>query len=145
MHDDIDKALSRTAPVVVLGDINTAPSEPAFSAFTAGLRDAHAEVGVVPGRTYRPSRFESLGIGFIRIDVVLTGPGLRPISETTRCPPAGDHCAVLVTLASDGHSTQTPHPSGISCITPLAAAACQGTAGSERTRPRRLNADGRQT
>ncbi len=54
-----------------------------------------------PGWTYRPDMFEPFGIGLIRIDVVLTGPGLRPVTETTRCPPAGDHCAVIVTIGSD--------------------------------------------
>ena len=99
--DDIEDALAGDMPVLVLGDINTAPTEPAFGTFAAGLRDAHAEVGIGPGWTYRPDLLEPLGIGLIRIDVVFTGPGLRPISESTRCPPAGDHCAVLVTLDSD--------------------------------------------
>ena len=49
--DDIDEALADDAPVIVLGDINTAPTEPAFGTFTAGLRDAHAEVGLGPGWT----------------------------------------------------------------------------------------------
>jgi endonuclease/exonuclease/phosphatase (EEP) superfamily protein YafD len=99
--DDIDDALTRDVPVLVLGDINTAPTEPAFGRFVRGLRDAHAEVGEGPGWTYRPDLLEPFGIGLIRIDVVLMGPGLRPVTETTRCPPAGDHCAVIVTIGSD--------------------------------------------
>lgn len=99
--DDIDEDIKADEPVLVLGDINTAPTEPAFARFTAGLGDAHADVGVGPGWTYRPDLFEPLGIGMIRIDVVLTGPGLRPIAESTRCPPAGDHCAVIATVGSD--------------------------------------------
>lgn len=98
---DIEAAMAADAPVLMLGDINAAPTEPEFFRFVAGLRDAHAEVGVGPGWTYRPDLLEPLGIGLIRIDVVLTGPGLRPIKEATRCPPAGDHCAVLVTVGSD--------------------------------------------
>ena len=97
----IDRAMTADEPVLLLGDINTAPTEPAFARFTAGLRDAHADVGVGPGWTYRPDLFEPLGIGLIRIDVVLTGPGLRPIAESTRCPPAGDHCAVIATVGSE--------------------------------------------
>lgn len=101
ISDDIHADMQGDEPLLVLGDINTAPTEPAFARFTAGLRDAHAEVGVGPGWTYRPDLFEPLGIGMIRIDVVLTGPGLRPMAETTRCPPAGDHCAVIATVGQD--------------------------------------------
>jgi endonuclease/exonuclease/phosphatase (EEP) superfamily protein YafD len=86
-------------PVVLLGDINTAPTEPEFGRFMAGYRDAHAEIGQGPGWTYRPDQLEPLGFGLIRIDVVLSGPGLRPTAETTRCPPIGDHCAVIATIA----------------------------------------------
>lgn len=109
IRGSIDRARTAAEPVLLLGDINTAPTEPAFARFTAGLRDAHADVGVGPGWTYRPSRLEPLGIGLIRIDVVLTGPGLRPITESTRCPPAGDHCAVIATVGSDGaHEVNSP-------------------------------------
>jgi endonuclease/exonuclease/phosphatase family metal-dependent hydrolase len=92
----------KTAPVLVLGDINTAPTEPEFGRFVAGFADAHAEVGIGPGWTYRPSRLEALGIGLIRIDVVLAGPGLRPIAESATCPPVGDHCLVRATIQVGG-------------------------------------------
>lgn len=88
-------------PTILLGDINTAPTEPAFGWFAAGLRDAHAEVGTGPGWTYRPDVLELLGIGLIRIDVVLTGPGLRPVAEATVCPTLGDHCAVTASVVAD--------------------------------------------
>jgi endonuclease/exonuclease/phosphatase (EEP) superfamily protein YafD len=88
-------------PTLVIGDINTGPTEPAFGWFTAGLRDAHAEVGAGPGWTYRPDALEPLGIGLLRIDVVLTGPGLRPVAESTVCPSLGDHCAVTASLVAD--------------------------------------------
>jgi vancomycin resistance protein VanJ len=93
----IDAAMADGQPVLVLGDINTAPTEPAFARFTAGLVDAHRAVGQGPGWTYRSTRF-NVGIGLLRIDVVLTGPGLRPVSVGTRCPPVGDHCSVVATL-----------------------------------------------
>jgi vancomycin resistance protein VanJ len=98
VRQTIDAALAGAQPVLVLGDINTAPTEPAFDRFTAGLTDVHRAVGQGPGWTYRSSRFAGLGIGLLRIDVVLMGPGLRPISEGQRCPPIGDHCAVVSTL-----------------------------------------------
>ncbi len=94
----IDVAMAGGQPVLVLGDINTAPTEPAFDRFTTGLVDAHRTVGQGPGWTYRSTRFNVLGIGLLRIDVILTGPGLRPVSTGTRCPPVGDHCAVVATL-----------------------------------------------
>jgi vancomycin resistance protein VanJ len=106
ISDDLDDLLGSDASVILLGDINTAPTEPEFGRFTAGLVDAHAEVGIGPGWTYRPDRLEPLGIGMIRIDVVLAGSGLRPVAETTRCPPAGDHCAVLATLVLQDTSGQ---------------------------------------
>lgn len=97
----LDRALAGEEPVLVLGDINTASTEPEFARFTARLRDAHIEAGIGPGWTYRPSRLEALGMGLIRIDVVLAGPGLRPVAASTRCPPVGDHCAVLATIERD--------------------------------------------
>jgi endonuclease/exonuclease/phosphatase (EEP) superfamily protein YafD len=89
------------SPVLLLGDINTAPTEPAFGRFIQGYRDAHAEVGFGPGWSYRPDAFEGLGIGLIRIDVILTGAGLRPVAEATVCPPTGDHCAVSATVVAE--------------------------------------------
>lgn len=100
IRDEI-AATDEGTPTVVLGDINTTPTESAFGTLAQGFRDAHAEVGLGPGWTFRPKTFEPLGIGLIRIDVVLTGPGLRTVAETTRCPPHGDHCAVLVTVVAD--------------------------------------------
>lgn len=94
----ITRAIAGDEPVLLLGDINTASTEPEFAQFTAGLRDAHAEVGIGPGWTYRPSRLEAIGIGLIRIDVVMTGPGLVPVAESIRCPAVGDHCAVWTTV-----------------------------------------------
>ena len=84
--------------VVLLGDFNTASSEPGFRLLTAGLHDAHAEVGVGPGWTWRPSRIASLGIALLRIDLILSTPGLRPVRVAVDCPPTGDHCLVEATL-----------------------------------------------
>jgi hypothetical protein len=62
------------------------------------LLDAHAEAGVGPGWTYRPNALEWLGIGLVRIDLVLAGPGLRPVASSVLCPARGDHRAVRATL-----------------------------------------------
>ena len=85
--------------VLLIGDFNTAPTEPAFGRLTAGLHDAHAEVGWGPGWTWRPARFVFLGIGLLRIDLILSTPGLIPVRTSIACPPAGDHCLVEATLA----------------------------------------------
>ena len=84
--------------VVLLGDFNTASSEPAFGLIASSLHDAHGEVGVGPGWTWRPSRFASLGIGLLRIDLILSTSGLRPVRVGVDCPRTGDHCLVEATL-----------------------------------------------
>jgi vancomycin resistance protein VanJ len=85
--------------VLLIGDFNTAPTDPAFSRFTAGLHDAHAEVGWGPGWTWRPARFAFLGIGLLRIDLVLSTGDLVPVATSIACPPAGDHCLLEATLS----------------------------------------------
>ncbi len=84
--------------VLLVGDFNTAPTEPAFDLLVRGLKDAHAEVGVGPGWTWRPARFAFLGIGLLRIDLVLSTSQLIPVSTGTDCPPTGDHCLVWAEL-----------------------------------------------
>jgi hypothetical protein len=85
-------AIARGETVVVLGDFNVAPTEPAFGALVEGLRDAHADVGQGPGWTWRPSRFEGLGLGMLRIDLALSSPDLAPVSVVEHCGFPGDHC-----------------------------------------------------
>jgi endonuclease/exonuclease/phosphatase (EEP) superfamily protein YafD len=88
----VDAAIGRGETVVIAGDFNTTPSEPAFERLVAGLADAHAEVGLGPGWTWRPSRLEGLGVGLLRIDLALAGPGARPVAVGERCELPGDHC-----------------------------------------------------
>jgi hypothetical protein len=66
---------------------------------TAGLVDVHRSIGLGPGWTWRPSSLERLGIGLLRLDLVLLGPGLRPIDLGVDCPRAGDHCRMTVTFS----------------------------------------------
>lgn len=84
--------------VVLIGDFNTAPTERAFGRLTAGLHDAHAGVGWGPGWTWRPARFAFLGVGLLRIDLVLSTAGLVPVANSITCPPAGDHCLLEAAL-----------------------------------------------
>jgi endonuclease/exonuclease/phosphatase (EEP) superfamily protein YafD len=85
-------AIGRGETVVVLGDFNVAPTEPAFGELVDGLKDAHAEVGQGPGWTWRPSRLEWTGLGLLRIDLALSGPGAIPIAVEEHCGLPGDHC-----------------------------------------------------
>jgi endonuclease/exonuclease/phosphatase (EEP) superfamily protein YafD len=90
----IDALLMDDDPLLVIGDYNTAPTEPGYAGLTAGLRDIHTEIGFGPGWTWRPSSLESLGIGLLRIDLMLVGPGMTPVSTTVDCAKPGDHCIV---------------------------------------------------
>lgn len=92
--------LSAGRPVLVLGDLNVTDREIAYAAFTHGLVDAHRAVGIGPGSTWRPLRLAALPLGILRIDYVLTGGPLRPLSSGTECRSAtGDHCILRATLA----------------------------------------------
>jgi endonuclease/exonuclease/phosphatase family metal-dependent hydrolase len=103
IRDRIDAALGRGESVIVLGDFNVTPAEPGYRDLAEGLRDAHAEVGVGPGWTWRPSSFEWAGLGVIRIDLALSSPDVEPTSIIEDCGLAGDHCLVRATFAhSDG-------------------------------------------
>jgi len=85
-------AMDRGETVVLLGDFNVAPTEPAYTDLVDGLRDAHVEVGEGPGWTWRPSRLEWMGIGLLRIDLAFSGPGARPVAIREYCDLPGDHC-----------------------------------------------------
>jgi vancomycin resistance protein VanJ len=97
----VDAAIGRGEIVIVTGDFNTAPTEPAFGRLAAGLADAHAEVGIGPGWTWRPSRFEGFGVGLLRIDLALSGPGARPVAVEQHCSLPGDHCQLEARFALD--------------------------------------------
>ena len=91
----IGTALAAGDRVLVLGDFNTAPSESEYGVLTAGLRDTHVQVGEGPGWTWRPSRFDFLPFGFLRIDYQLTAGAIRPASTSIDCSLPGDHCRLF--------------------------------------------------
>jgi endonuclease/exonuclease/phosphatase family metal-dependent hydrolase len=99
IRDRIADLMDAHLPVILLGDLNTAASEPAFDRFAAGLRDVHRSVGEGPGWTWRPNAFEFLGIGLVRIDHVVVSPDIAPVSISVACPRVGDHCLVQAELA----------------------------------------------
>jgi endonuclease/exonuclease/phosphatase (EEP) superfamily protein YafD len=85
---------------LVVGDLNGTWTEPGLEPLRRLLTDAHEVAGTGPGFTWRPHLVETLGIGVLRIDHVLTGGSLRPIGTTLDCEATGDHCRLLVRLAA---------------------------------------------
>ena len=75
------------------------PDEPGYRTLADGLRDLHTDVGMGPGWTWRPSALEGLGLALVRIDMVLLGPGLDPVSSGVDCSLPGDHCRVMGRIA----------------------------------------------
>ena len=98
IHRQVEGLLA-TGEVIVLGDFNTAPTEPGYDVLTAGLTDAHVAAGQGPGWSWRPSRLEFLGTGLLRIDLILTSPGIDPVRSWVDCSRPGDHCLVGATLS----------------------------------------------
>jgi endonuclease/exonuclease/phosphatase family metal-dependent hydrolase len=83
-------------PVIVAGDINEPPDQPAWRALAEAGADAFAAVGTGEGLTFparKPAR---------RIDGVFIGAPLRPVSATVLDSPdvavASDHCPLLVEI-----------------------------------------------
>ncbi|MES2638465.1 MAG: endonuclease/exonuclease/phosphatase family protein [Myxococcota bacterium] len=94
----IDAHIVEGADLLVLGDFNVAPTEPGYRLLTTGLSDAHALAGTGPGWTWRPYSLVGLGLGLLRIDYVLGGPGVHPVGTRVRCEYVGDHCLVAATV-----------------------------------------------
>jgi endonuclease/exonuclease/phosphatase family metal-dependent hydrolase len=99
LRERVDQLAAAGERTLLLGDFNTAPAEPAFGRLTAGLHDAHAEVGEGPGWTWRPEPLDFIGFGLLRIDLILSSGGLRPTSTSIACPVDGDHCLFAARLA----------------------------------------------
>ena len=97
----VDEAVGHGERVVLVGDFNTASTEPAYDDLSRGLRDVHAEVGVGPGWTWRPTRVSGLPFGLVRIDYIFVGPGVLPLTSSENCSLAGDHCRLFAMLSLD--------------------------------------------
>ena len=95
LRTKIDAVLASGERLLILGDFNTAPSEPEYSVLAKGLLDTHVEVGEGPGWTWRPSRIDFMPFGFLRIDLQLTAGPLRPVSTSVDCSMPGDHCRLF--------------------------------------------------
>jgi vancomycin resistance protein VanJ len=91
----LDPLLARGEPVLVMGDFNLTDREPAYRELTAGLVDGQRAAGSWPASTWRPMFARGWSLGLLRIDYLLTGPGVRPLEVAPDCTPSGsDHCLV---------------------------------------------------
>lgn len=95
----VDTRIGAGLNVLLIGDMNTTDSEPAFGRLVEGLHDVHAEVGEGTGWTWRPIRLEFLGLGVLRIDHIIVSPAIEPLSIGEACPAVGDHCLVHAEVA----------------------------------------------
>lgn len=92
LHARVAAAIGHGERVILAGDMNTAPTEPAFADLVAGLLDVHREVGEGTGWTWRPSVLEDWGVGFVAIDHIIVSPDLVPLETAVVCLPLSDHC-----------------------------------------------------
>jgi vancomycin resistance protein VanJ len=96
----IDREIAAERRLIVVGDFNVSDREPGYWALSRDLWDAHAEVGVGTGSTWRPPAIDFLPFGLLRIDYVLGGPGTRPLSVSEDCRPGwSDHCSLVASVA----------------------------------------------
>jgi endonuclease/exonuclease/phosphatase family metal-dependent hydrolase len=101
IREKIDASLAAGERLLVVGDFNTTPTEPAFRVLTKDLRDTHVEVGEGPGWTWRLGSLTFLPVGFLRIDLQLSAGAIRPTSTWMDCSLPGDHCRLFGTYEID--------------------------------------------
>jgi endonuclease/exonuclease/phosphatase family metal-dependent hydrolase len=105
IREPIDQAIAAGRQLIVLGDFNVTDREPGFDDLSRGLWDAHEEVGLGTGSTWRPRDIGFVPFGVLRIDYVLGGPGTRPLSVAEDCPPGlSDHCMLIGAVAVGGQT-----------------------------------------
>ena len=98
VRDALERSADDPARIVLGGDLNTTPFEPGFGIASKGMHDVHADVATGTGFTWRPRFIETLGRGLLRIDHVLAGAALTPVSVTEDCSLPGDHCRVTAVV-----------------------------------------------
>jgi endonuclease/exonuclease/phosphatase family metal-dependent hydrolase len=103
LRERVDEVLAADPQLILVGDFNVTPDEPAYAELADGLLDAHLEVGVGPGWTWRPRQIEAIPAGLLRIDYLFVGGGIVPVASGTDCSHPSDHCVVHGrVLAGDG-------------------------------------------
>lgn len=92
-------SLAEGRPVVLFGDLNLTDRELAYDELVDGLVDSYRAAGTGFGHTWRLP-YTELPFGLLRIDMVLTDPGLIPVRSEPDCASRGaDHCILDVELA----------------------------------------------
>jgi vancomycin resistance protein VanJ len=100
LSERVGVAVKNQDPIILIGDFNVTDRERAYTELAGGLHDAHLEVGLGTGSTWRPDRLKQFPFGVLRIDYVMTGGGIVPVKIGEDCTPLGsDHCIVAATLA----------------------------------------------
>ena len=95
----IGPLLDRGEPLILAGDFNVTDREPGYRDLTAGLRDAHLEVGSGTGSTWRPDFLLNRELPILRIDYQFSSSNVRPLHASTDCTLRGsDHCIIYGTF-----------------------------------------------
>jgi endonuclease/exonuclease/phosphatase family metal-dependent hydrolase len=100
----IEQTDSLDAPYILAGDFNSAAGSAPYRVLPPSWRDAYALVGRGLGNTYPSPAHEDphdplrLLMPMIRIDYVLTSPGLQPIQAWTLSLADSDHLAVVAEI-----------------------------------------------
>jgi endonuclease/exonuclease/phosphatase family metal-dependent hydrolase len=91
----IEPFLRNGEPLLVLGDFNLTEREPAYGEASAGLIDAHAQVGFGSGNTWILPPLRQINAGLLRIDYLFSSPRVVPLRTAVDCATHGsDHCLV---------------------------------------------------
>ena len=111
LRQTVDGFLAGGQPLILAGDFNVTDREPAYGDLSRGLLDAHLEVGLGPGSTWRADPLKWLPLGIVRIDMVFGGNAVRPMTVMVDCTPRGsDHCLIQASLALPAASATASSP-----------------------------------
>jgi vancomycin resistance protein VanJ len=83
--------------VVIAGDTNLPTLDPLLDEYLHGYRDGFAQAGIGFGYTFPTHRL----VPWLRLDRVLTGPGLRVVRFYVGDGGASDHAPVSADIAAD--------------------------------------------
>lgn len=91
----VEPLLRQGEALLLVGDFNVTERERAYHNLTAGLQDVYLAVGTGGGNTWRPEWISRLPLPMLRIDYMLSSPGIRPLRMwVDRTPRGSDHCAI---------------------------------------------------